>query len=30
MTVKSIKALFGKSDQHAYNWIYDKDGNSFP
>ena len=23
-----IDQLFFKSDQHAYNWIYDKDGNS--
>jgi Ca2+-binding RTX toxin-like protein len=23
-----IDRLFLKSDQHAYNWIYDKDGNS--
>ena len=23
-----VDSLFFKSDQHAYNWIYDKDGNS--
>ena len=23
-----IDQLFFKSDQHAYNWIYEKDGNS--